>query len=162
MSFPSTPTKKGDGINQIVRRLNAQWGLNLSVRESLWSPSKVPNPDSKEERIFRLIRFLYFKHFASLQDAIRKFELHASRQTSSKWVFKPGADPDTLSLRAAQGSPSGPNGSVKQTHLSGSVIDALKDTLLHLLSEARDYPLEDTTETLTHRLGLFLFSFWTK
>ena len=152
MSFPTTPTKKGDGINQIARALNAKWRLDLAVRDSLWSPSRVSSPGLKEEQIFQLLRYLYFKHLVSLQDALRKFDVYASKYTSSKWVFKPWADPDTLPSRACSASPSRRDFSSRQPYLSENVTDALKDTLIHLLSEARDYPLDDSSETLTDQL----------
>ena len=98
MSHPTTPSKKGEEINEVVRELNSRWSLHIPVKSELWSPSKVLNRNAMEEKIFSTIRFLYWKSLPSLQLALDKFNEHA-KYAASQWRFKPRADIETLPAR---------------------------------------------------------------
>ena len=98
MSNPTTPSKKGEEINEIVRDLNSRWSLHLPIKNELWSPSSVAKRNATEERIFEIIRFLYWKSHESLLLVLDKFEEHA-KYTASQWRFKPRADVETLPAR---------------------------------------------------------------
>ena len=83
MASPITPQKGNDPINNFARSLNARWNLGLPVKERQYSPSKLNHP-AREEQLFGLIKFLYYKNPIALQEAIATFEDEAT-VLEAKW-----------------------------------------------------------------------------
>ena len=156
MINPTTPQKKGDEIDEIVRGLNARWALNIPTWDVLRSPSKVPQPDGIEDRILNTIRFLYWKHRSPMQHALEQFEKHAL-YISSEWKFKPRADTNTLPLRAPSDSSLRQHSFLKRNELPESAVHTLKEALLRFLLEAKDNPSAHITTDSEYKPGLLIF-----
>ncbi|KAL9104810.1 MAG: hypothetical protein Q9187_008858, partial [Circinaria calcarea] len=139
MINPTTPQKRGDGINEIVGGLNARWALDIPIWDGLRSPSKVPKPDSPEETILNTIRFLYWQHRGPMQHALDEFESHAPF-ICSEWKFKPRADTNTLPTRAPADSSLRRESFLSRNELPDNAIRALKEALLGCLLKAKDHP----------------------
>lgn len=153
MINPTTPQKKGDGINEIVRGLNARWALNLPTWDTLRSPSKVPKPDSIEETILNTIRFLYWQHRGPMQHALEKFETHAPF-ICSEWKFKPRADINTLPSREPADSSLRRESFLRRNELPDNAMCALKEALLGFLLKAKGTPSVHTPPDLERKPGL--------
>lgn len=158
MINPTTPQKKGDEINEIIRGLNARWALNIPIWDALRSPSKVTQPDCTEERILNTIRYLYWKHRSSMQRALDQFETHAL-YICSEWKFKPQADTNTLPLRAPSDSSLRWDSFLKRNELPDSAVHTLKEALLRFLLEVKDSPSGCITTDSEHKSGLSLFPY---
>ena len=89
---PETPTKADDKFEDIVYRLNIEWGLQLptSDDEMPWSPSCAGKTTDKGT-ILRKMRFLYYRHRKALDDSVTCFKEEAGT-IFSDWKFKPRAD----------------------------------------------------------------------
>ena len=104
MFSPSTPTrgsKADDEINTVIQGLSAKWGLQLPVRDALWSPSKS-TVNAGENNVYQRVKYLYWKDKRALNCAVAEFERRA--RTNSNWVPKPHADPDVLPSRSIRPS----------------------------------------------------------
>lgn len=156
MNPPTTPTKKGEGINRLVRSLNTSWRLRLPDRTAPISPSKVVNPDSRGEKIYRLICFLYFQRHEALMWACERFESHAQQQ-STQWVYKPGAETDTLPSRQPSDSLLRPGPYIRVNGVYEPDVNALEETLLRFLNEAKDFQPSPIRRDSIPRSGLSLF-----
>ena len=99
---PRTPTKGSkadDEINAVIQTLSAKWGLQLPVRDALWSPSRsTVNPG--ENNVYQRVKYLYWKDKKALDCAVAEFE----RRAKTNWVPKPHADPDVLPSRSIRPS----------------------------------------------------------
>ena len=84
VSGPFTPQKKDDPVNGFAMSLNATWNLELPIKTSEYSPSKRIDPTSKEERVFGLIKYMYYKYPTALHNALAEFEDEATR-LNTKW-----------------------------------------------------------------------------
>lgn len=94
MNPPVTPTKAGKDIDSIVKDLSDRWNLQITPRDSLWSPSRNTNKSTKSQ-IYSAIQYLYWqrgKAEGALAHAIAHFEDIARKG----WVPKPRAEPDVL------------------------------------------------------------------
>ena len=144
MSFPTTPSKKGEELNQLLFSLNSRWNLNLPVRHDPISPSKVPNKEGRGEKIFHCIRFLFYRNPDALHVAIAGFEKHAyqrqQQQQQSARIDKVNAEAETLLLRAFSDRRVQNSGWLKSNNLSDVDTEALKDALLHFLNTAGEKP----------------------
>ncbi|MCJ1473561.1 hypothetical protein MMC13_002212 [Lambiella insularis] len=155
MSLPTTPSKKGEEINRIVWDLNSKWGLELPIRSAPQSPSKIPNPHGRAEKICNRIRFLFFRDNEALQTACKRFDHHA-KQISAQWIYKPRADTDTLPSRAT-GSSLQNESWLKRNDVDENTRNALEETLLRFLTEAAG-ELSNPTVVLppiNHGLGVY-------
>lgn len=153
MNPPTTPTKKGEGVNRLLRTLNTRWGLRLPVKDMPYSPSKVLDPEARGERIYQKIRFLYFKNEDALQWARKQFEDHAQQQPPSNWIFKPLGDPDTLPVRRPSGSLLRRDLSTR-FNVSEAAHDSLEETLLRFLDKAIETMSSPTRAHSVSRSGL--------
>ena len=140
MEAPKTPSKtRDDGINSIVKTLCAKWGLKLPIRDTPWSPSKIPHPGAVEEKVLGKIRFLYFKDRDALDGAIKQFEEHA-HYIYSKWKFKPRAELDVLPSLAPSESALRRDSARRRDDVTVSegVTAELAENLLHCLDQAAE------------------------
>ena len=155
MNYPKTPTKKGEEINRLVQSLNNKWGLRLPDKTIPFSPSKVANPDGTGEKIYGLIRFLYFQRHEDLQRACEQFEKHA-RQQAVQWVHKPQADTDTLPSRKLSDSVLRRGSYPRVNGVDGvsEAVVSLEEVLLRFLAEARDAQPSPTHSFSATRNGL--------
>ena len=137
MSAPITPRKrrKGEEINEIARDLNSKWGLGLPIREGEMSPSKVANRGGKASQVYQRIRLLYFKDEAALRRIVEDFENFRAPYIRSQWVYKPGAETDTLPAND-QGISLLRRQSANSIGLDDEKVTRLLDTLLLLLPES--------------------------
>ena len=79
---PCTPNRRpGDEINEIVLSLESRWGLGLSVRDKLFSPST--SNGSIPDKIYNKIQCVYFKKGKPLDWILAEFNSHASEKPSS-------------------------------------------------------------------------------
>lgn len=93
---PRTPTKSHDStVNSLIRNLSIKWSLGLPIRDTVWSPAKIPNPDAPQEKILTRLRFLYFKDATALHGVIASFEEWA-RPVVSNWKWKPQQERGTI------------------------------------------------------------------
>ena len=132
MSNPTTPTKRGDRINEIAEGLGAKWGLRLPIKNAPYSPSKVPNPDSEGEQILRRIRYLFWKDSDGLQRALARFDQHA-QHIFSEWRFKPNAETDVLPSRGLSRNILQGDSFLKRKEISEPMVVSLSSALLRFL-----------------------------
>ena len=159
MEAPRTPTRtRDDGINNIAKTLCVKFGLKLPIRDTPWSPSKIPHPGAVEEKVLRLIRFLFFKDRDKLNKAIAQFEEHAPF-IYSEWMFKPQAEPDVLPSLAPSESALRRGASLRRHDgtVSERMTAALAENLLHCLDGAAELVRlrveVDEGGTVDHQLG---------
>jgi hypothetical protein len=134
---PETPTKKGQEINQLICKLNLKWGLRLLIKVDKESPSEVVAPESRAEKIYRKVQYLFFQRKEALNWACQRFEEHAAQQRS-EWVSKPLAATDTLPRRPSGDSLLRKGIGLQGQRLPKSKVEALEGTLLRFLIEAAD------------------------
>ena len=140
MEAPQTPTKtRNDGINSLAKTLCTKWGLKLPIRDTPWSPSKIPHPDAIEEKVLGRIRFLYFKDRDALINAIEEFEEHAP-YIYSEWMFKPRAELDVLPSLAPSESALRTESALRRDDVTRSerVTAELAENLLECLDQAAE------------------------
>lgn len=78
---PRTPNRRpGDQINEIVLSLESRWGLGLSVRDKLFSPSA--SNGSIPDKVYNKIQRVYFKKGKPLDRILAEFNSHASEKPS--------------------------------------------------------------------------------
>ncbi|MCJ1313593.1 hypothetical protein MMC25_007272 [Agyrium rufum] len=134
MEVPTTPTKKGDHVNEVARELNAKWSLDLPIRDR-YSPSKIEH-NTKEEKIYKIIRFLCFKDQESLDQAVGKFH-HEALESVNNWFLARSSDgPARVGwTRSGKGT-----GISKRRKLTDSEVATLTEKLFEFLSKAQaDY-----------------------
>ena len=140
MEAPKTPTKaRDDGINSIVKSLCSKWGLKLPIRDTPWSPSKIPHPGAVEERVLVRIRFLFFKDRDALDSAVKQFEDHAP-YVFSEWKFKPQAELEVLpSLPSSESALRRDSALLRDdVTVTERVTAELAENLLHCLDQAAE------------------------
>lgn len=118
---PRTPNKAHDYLNGIIKSLSAKWSLNLPIRETPWSPSRIENPDDAGEKILSRMRFLYFKDRKALDGVIYSFEDWA-RPVISDWKWKPRQEPGTIPTAPKGVNASHRNSFIKTTDIPQSAI----------------------------------------
>ncbi len=157
---PQTPTKAYDNVSNIIRKLSAKWDLGLPIRETPWSPSRIEDPQSPQERIFSHIRYLNFKDPTALNQVIASFEEYAGPKRS-EWKWKPRQEAGTLPTSTVGGSAWPRESFLKTREVWKSATLDLLQYLLKLLDDevyivrARD---EGTRTPLTgepHQQGNF-------
>ena len=78
---PCTPNRRpGDEINEIVLSLESRWGLGLSVRDKLFSPSD--SNGSIPDKVYNKIQRVYYKKEKPLDRILAEFNSHASEKPS--------------------------------------------------------------------------------
>ena len=159
-SLPVTPSRKGEEINKIVSALNTKWNLNLPVKSTPQSPSRVLSPESQEEQIFSAIKLLFFQDNDALHHTCKQFANHAEQHLSD-WVPKPNGETDTIPSRGVTNPYHNGNSWLKtRSTVNDSTIIVLQETLLRLLNEAkRNWLLKKSGSKATvvgksHRLAL--------
>ena len=146
MNPPVTPTKAGNDINSIVKTLSGKWNLQITLRDSLWSPSKNTSK-STESQIYSAVQYLYWrkgKTEGALAHAIAQFEDLARKS----WVPKPRAEPDLLPRSDRLNTHHHPflktlGSSDEQTeHLQGILLGVLK-TVVDRVKVGDTYPIPE-------------------
>ena len=98
---PVTPVKRDGPVEQLVRKLNADYALGVELPDPTLTPShrkqlsKQNEQYARSDRICSGIRFLYYKRDGTLDHALESF-LTEAKAESLRWVPKPRADPSTL------------------------------------------------------------------
>jgi hypothetical protein len=79
-SLPGTPQRlrRGAEIDDRIRSLEAKWKIGLKLRGTEWSPSKS-SADDLADKIYGIVKRLYFSAQPTLDDAVRHFEDLAPR-----------------------------------------------------------------------------------
>lgn len=78
---PCTPNRRpGDEINEIVLSLESRWGLGLSARDKLFSPSA--SNGSIPDKVYSKIQHMYYKKRKPLDRILAEFNSHASEKPS--------------------------------------------------------------------------------
>lgn len=100
-ALPATPQKRSarDVINDVVRQLNNDYGLGVTIPDPTLSPVARKQRGAEDEQFARCdricsgIQFLYYQNV--LGDALEAF-FNEAKAASLRWVPKPRADPNTL------------------------------------------------------------------
>ena len=146
MNPPVTPTKAGDDINSIIRNLSGKWNLQISLRDSLWSPSRNTSK-STESQIYSAVQYLYWqkgKTEGALAHAIAQFEDLARKN----WVPKPRAEPDLLPRSDRPNTHHHPflktrgNSDEQTEHLQAILLGVLK-TIVDKVKVGDPYPIPE-------------------
>jgi hypothetical protein len=77
-SLPRTPQRRGAEIDDRIRSLEAKWKIGLKLRGAEWSPRKS-RADDLADKIYGIVKLLYFSAQPALDDAIAQFEGLAPR-----------------------------------------------------------------------------------
>lgn len=126
MTDPSTPTKKkGDEVNAIVESINARWGLEIPVKKTTFTPSKLDNTKF-EDNIFSSIRYLYWEDREALDRCLNAFTDYAAKREAERQ----GVETPLLRTRAFQAS--------ARSQLLEASIKTLTETLFQLLRDAKE------------------------
>jgi hypothetical protein len=79
-SLPGTPQRlrRGAEIDDRIRSLEAKWKIGLKLRGAGWSPRKS-SADDLADKIYGIVKRLYFSAQPALDDAVRHFKELAPR-----------------------------------------------------------------------------------
>ncbi|KAG9191956.1 hypothetical protein G6011_10690 [Alternaria panax] len=72
-SLPGTPRRPGAAIDDLIRSLEKEWKVGLRIRGAEWSPKKS-NVDDPPDKIYALVKFLFYRARPDLYDAIEEFK----------------------------------------------------------------------------------------
>lgn len=87
LASPGTPRKNANECNVLIRSLERQWQLGLTIRDENWSPHK--STDQLSDKVYAQLKRYYWKD--QFWQAVGRFSLHA----------KQPADADTHAARFA-------------------------------------------------------------
>ena len=78
VSLPATPQhlRPGAALDDQIRSLEEEWRLGLKIRGAEWSP-KRSNTDDTADKIYALVKFLFYRAPTALKQAIGEFRAAA-------------------------------------------------------------------------------------
>jgi hypothetical protein len=82
LPLPGTPhhIRRGADIDNLIRSLEDKWRIGLKLRSAEWSPKKsAGSTDDLADKIYGIVKRLFFSAQPALNDAINTFEEQASR-----------------------------------------------------------------------------------
>jgi hypothetical protein len=80
LPLPGTPhrIRRGADINTLIRSLEGKWRIGLKLRGTEWSPKKSAG-DDVADKVYGIVKRLFFSAPPALNDAIHSFEELAPR-----------------------------------------------------------------------------------
>jgi hypothetical protein len=78
LPLPGTPHRRGADIDNLIRSLEDKWKIGLKLRCTEWSPKKSAG-DDVADKIYGIVKRLFFSSQRALDDAINTFEQTAPR-----------------------------------------------------------------------------------
>ena len=130
MTNPSTPTKKkGDEVNAIAESINTRWGLEIPVKKTTFTPSKLDNTKF-EDNIFSSIKYLYWEDREALDRCLNAFTDYATIREAERQ----GVETSLLRTRSIQAS--------ARTQILDASVKTLTEKLFQLLRDAKEVVIQ--------------------